>query len=73
MELTDRELAEQYRQLYPKGTRLRLIHMTDLTPVPAGTEGTVTHIDDIAQVHMNWDNGSTLALVPLVDEFEVIK
>lgn len=66
------ELAEHFRTLYPEGTRLRMIHMEDPYPVPTGTEGTVTNVDDNAQVHVQWDSGSTLALHPLEDEFEVI-
>lgn len=55
---------------YPHGTRVRCIHMQDSNPVPANTCGTVVHIDDIAQIHVAWDNGSTLALIPGVDRFE---
>ncbi len=36
---------------------------------PAGTRGTVDHVDDQAQIHMHWDNGRTLSLVPGVDNF----
>ena len=58
---------------YPKGTRIRLIKMNeDPRPLPEGLCGTVDFVDDIAQIHMKWDNGSTLALVPECDEFEVI-
>lgn len=55
---------------YPIGTRVRLIHMDDPHPVPPNTYGIVTHIDDIGQIHVNWQNGSTLALNPAVDKFE---
>lgn len=62
--------AEQYRKGYPPGTRILLLHMDDpYAPVPAGTKGTVFHVDDQAQIHMKWDNGGTLALVPDVDSF----
>ena len=47
-----------------------LHHMDDpLSPVPSGTEGTVLFVDDAGQLHMKWDNGRTLALVPGVDSF----
>ena len=39
------------------------------SPVPAGTEGTVEEVDSIGQIHMSWDNGRTLALVPGEDSF----
>jgi len=54
------------------GTRVKLIEMNDLYPVPAGTKGTVGHVDDIGQIHVNWDNGSSLALIKDLDEFEVL-
>lgn len=60
----------QTKQSYPPGTRIVLIEMDDyLAPVPAGTRGTVELVDDAGQVHMKWDNGRTLALIPGVDQF----
>ena len=59
--------------LFQPGQRIRLLHMTDqYHPVPDGTEGTVAFTDDAGQVHMIWDNGRTLALLPDVDEFVLI-
>ena len=59
---------------YPAGTRIKLIKMNDpWNPVEPGTEGTVQLVDDIGQIHMKWDNGRTLALVPGQDEFKIIK
>lgn len=58
---------------YPAGTRIKLIEMNDpWNPVEPGTEGTVQLVDDIGQIHMKWDNGRTLALVPGQDEFKII-
>lgn len=54
------------------GERIRCINMVDEMPVPSGTEGTVKHIDDLGQIHVKWDNGSTLALIPETDEFELV-
>lgn len=61
------------RERYKNGTRIRLIHMSDTQAPPDGTLGTVTGVDDIGTIHMSWDNGSSLGLVPEDDEFEVIK
>lgn len=61
--------AKRYKEQYPKGTRLELISMEDLQAVPPGTRGTVQFVDDIGSIHMNWDNGRTLALVPKEDSF----
>ena len=61
------------RERYPAGTRIRLIHMADdIAPVPPGTTGSVAIIDDAGSIHMNWENGRSLALIEGVDEFEVI-
>ena len=55
------------------GDRIRLIKMEDpYSPVEAGTEGTIRSVDDIGQLHIDWDNGRTLAIVPEIDEYELI-
>ncbi len=55
---------------YAPGIRLELVHMADpFAPVPSGTRGTVHHVDDGGNIHMHWDNGRTLALVPGEDSF----
>ena len=64
------EQAEKYKAMYPPGTRLLLHYMNDpYAPVESGTRGTVDHVDDAGQIHMRWDNGRTLALVPGEDAF----
>ena len=62
-ELTGKEIAE-IRLNLPPDTRIQLIHMEDQWAVPSGTRGTVDHVDDAGQLHMKWDNGRTLAIVP---------
>lgn len=55
------------------GKRVRVLHMDDpYSPVPTGTEGTIRHIDGIGQIHVKWDNGSTLALIPGVDVYTIL-
>lgn len=62
--------AERMQKLYPEGTRLVLNSMNDpYAPVPPGTRGTVDFVDDAGQIHMKWDNGRTLAIVPNEDDF----
>ena len=66
----NRRMAESYRQSYPPGTRLELIGMDDpFAPIPAGMRGTVNYVDDQSQIHVKWDNGSGLALIPDTDSF----
>lgn len=68
--MPSRETVERIKKQYPAGSRIKLHHMDDpLSPVPSGTEGTVLFVDDAGQLHMKWDNGRTLALVPGVDSF----
>ena len=63
-------MAAVVKQQYPKGTRIELNHMDDPhAPVPPGTRGTVVFVDDIGTIHMQWDNGRSLGLVPNEDSF----
>ena len=41
-------------------------------PVLPGTVGEVTHIDDAGSIHMRWENGSSLALIPKIDSFQTV-
>ena len=53
------------------GKRVRLVEMVGETAVPTGTEGTVTTVDDGGTLHVSWDNGRNLILVP-GDTFRVL-
>lgn len=68
-----RRTAEMYRRTFPPSTRVRLVQMFDPHPVPPNTEGTVIFVDDLGQIHVEWDNGSTLALNSECDRFRKIK
>lgn len=66
----ERRFAQRMKDSYPPSTRIILLNMDDpYAPVPECTKGTVVHVDDAAQIHMKWDNGRTLALVPGEDSF----
>lgn len=59
---------------YPNGTRVRLKKMEDdPRPVPVGTEGTVTGVDDTGSICVQWDNGSSLHVLYQIDEAEIIE
>ena len=63
-------MAKTYKEMYPPGTRIELIAMDDpYAPIPSGTRGTVVHVDDASTIHMKWDNGRTLGVVPGEDSF----
>jgi hypothetical protein len=55
------------------GKRIKLIAMNDEPyPVEPNTLGTIRHIDGLGQIHVEWDNGRTLAVIPEIDEYEII-
>lgn len=70
MEFTNEEV-EKLRKEYLPGTKVRCIHMDDpYHPVPYNMEGIVEKVDDGGTIHVIWDNGSYLGLIPNVDVFE---
>ena len=72
MKIPNKAYLEQLRKQYPKGTKLQMITMrNEKYPVPSGTIGEVTHVDDIGNIHVRWQNGSSLAIIPEVDSFRV--
>lgn len=72
-ELPSSKDIERMRKMYPAGTKIRLNHMDDpFSPVPPGTIGEVTIIDDGGNIHMKWQNGRTLPLIEEADDFTVI-
>ena len=55
------------------GDRIQLTFTDDqYTTLKSGDKGTVNFIDDYGTVHINWDEGSTLGLVPNYDEWIVL-
>lgn len=60
------------KEKYPKGTQIVLKRMRG-DQMPCGLKGTVTHVDDAGQIHMKWENGSSLALDVDEDTFEKAK
>ena len=66
------KMAATTRLNYPPGTRLELISMDDPQPIPPGSRGTVVHVDDMGTIHMRWDSGRSLGLVPGEDSFRTL-
>lgn len=53
--------------------RVELIHTADpYTRLEPGVQGTVTFVDSIGTVFVDWDNGSRLGLVPGEDRWLVV-
>ena len=68
------EMLKQLKEYYTPGARVMLIRMSDpYTNLRLGDRGTVTLVDDIGTIHVNWDCGSTLGVVFGEDECRRIK
>jgi hypothetical protein len=67
-----REQIERLKERYPAGTVVRLGQMEGEHQMPSGMEGKVIDVDDIGQIHVEWENGSTLALNVEEDDFTVV-
>lgn len=73
MKFPSKSYLAQLRKQYPIGMKIQLISMRDEKyPILPGTIGEVTHIDDMGSIHMKWQNGSSLALIPEVDSFKAV-
>ena len=69
----DRKMVNFIKERYPSGTRIRLNSMEDpYAPIAPGTEGVVDFVDDIGTIHMKWNNGRPLGIVPGEDSFSVL-
>lgn len=67
------EAIAYLKKNYPAGTRIELISMEDpYRPVESGTKGTVRVVDDMGTIHVDWDNGRRLGLIPGEDSFQRI-
>ena len=65
----------QIRERYPEGTRVELVTMEDPynTKLKPGDQETVTSVDALGTVFVNWDNGSSLGLIYGEDVFRIIR
>lgn len=69
----DIDKVKELRSLYKSGTRIRLVHMNDEWGCKLdGSFGTVDYVDDAGTIHIHWDMGSSLGLIPDEDLFEVV-
>lgn len=72
--LRDQRTIERLQKMYPQGTRVELIEMNDpyssLTP---GEKGTVSMIDDMGSIFVDWDSGSILGIIYGIDKIRKLK
>jgi hypothetical protein len=67
MDEMNRKRIEVLRQQYPEGCTVELVEMDDVQAPPKGTKGVVIQVDDIGTMHVAWETGSTLGVVPGID------
>lgn len=74
MRMISKQALAQLRAQYPSGTRVELIHMDDPynTKLRPGCKGTVCYVDGIGTIHVQWDCGSSLGLIPSEDAWKKI-
>ena len=67
--------VEEYRKKYPFGTKIRLTADLDDPYVPKKTGDifVVHYVDDAGQLHGYWESGSSIAVIPEKDKFEIVK
>ena len=65
----ERRRIERAKELYPSGTRVKMIQIDLDSPVPAGTKGTVKFVDDEGVVFTQWNNGASLGVAYGKDRF----
>lgn len=69
----DKDYVNRLRKQYPEGTRIELIHTDDsYTRLKPGDQGSVMFVDDTGTLHVAWDSGSTLGVIPGVDSFKKV-
>lgn len=72
MRVAGEKQLELLRKRYPGGTKVCLDHMDGESRMPEGMKGTVFYVDDAGQIQVHWENGSSLALIPGVDQFHKV-
>lgn len=70
--MISKEVIKSLKEIYPVGTRVKLIQMEDDYAPPKGTLGTVYGVDAIGSILVKWDNGSTLNVIFREDIIEKI-
>jgi hypothetical protein len=55
------------------GKMIRMVEMIDdPRPIESGTMGVIYHVDSLGTLHVHWENGRRLGVVPDVDRYEVV-
>lgn len=70
--MLSREEIKRLKEAYPEGTQVRLLRMKGEEQMSSGMQGTVCLVDDIGQIHVSWENGSSLPINTEEDVFETV-
>ena len=66
-------LVQRRRAQYPTGCRVELVSMDDpYTKLRPGDQGTVSFVDDIGTVFVDWDSGSKLGVAYGADQIKKV-
>lgn len=57
---------------WPIGQIIEIISMDDPQAPPPHTRGVIKRIDGIGQIHVDWENGSRLAVQPYNDVYRIL-
>lgn len=65
--------VERLKRKYTEGTRIELIHINDdFCNLKKGDKGTVEFVDDIGQIHVQFDDSIIIGLNIEEDTFVII-
>lgn len=64
---------DKIKKEYTEGTKVILLNMEGESQMPRGLKGEVDHVDDAGQIHVRWENGSSLAINAEVDTFHKVE
>ena len=65
------EVLEKLRKDFPPGTKVVLEEMNDpFRNMPEGLTGKGVHVDDAGGIHIQWENGSSLAALHGIDRIK---
>ena len=67
-----RHEIDTIKNTFQPGMRVLLHDMKGEPRMYDGLEGTIDSVDDIGQIHVRWDNGSSLALNYEEDRFDIL-
>lgn len=72
MKIPSKSQLDRIRKEYPVGTIIEIVSMDDPQSVPFGTLGEVTGCDDLGDLLVRWQTGSSLKVILDVDQIRKV-